>query len=57
MHRDEVIAIIRAAIEASVTPAGIVRIPVLSQSGEQVAIDIVDALQSAGFKVVRADEA
>jgi hypothetical protein len=53
MEREEVVAIIRSAVERNVTPAGAVRIPVLSESGEQVAIEIIDALESAGFRIVR----
>ena len=53
MDRDEVLAVIRTAIDADVTPAGTVRMPVLSESGEQVAIDVLDALESAGFAIIR----
>jgi len=53
MDREEVLSIIRSAVEASVTPAGAVRLPVLQEGGEQVAIDIVDALEGAGFTIVR----
>jgi hypothetical protein len=56
MNRDEVLAVIRTAIEADVTPAGIVRMPILSERGEQVAIDVLDALESAGFAIIRREE-
>jgi hypothetical protein len=56
MEREEALAIIRSAVEANVTPAGVVRIPVLSESGEQVAIEIVDALENAGFRIIRNEE-
>ena len=51
MDREQVLSIIRDAIEAKVTPAGLVRMPILSESAEQVAIDVVDALEAAGFKI------
>jgi hypothetical protein len=56
MDREEVISIIRDAVEASVRRAGTIGIPVLSESGEQVAIDVVDALESAGFTIGRSEE-
>ena len=56
MNRDEVLVVIRTAVEADVTPAGTVRMPVLSESGEQVAIDVLDALESAGFAIIRREE-
>jgi hypothetical protein len=56
MDREEVIGIIRDAVEASVRRAGAIGIPVLSESGEQVAIEVVDALESAGFTIERSDE-
>lgn len=48
MDRDQVLAIVRNAIEANVTHAGLVRLPVLSEDIDQVAIDILDALETAG---------
>jgi|KBSSwiStaDraftv2_1062776.scaffolds.fasta_scaffold03694_9 hypothetical protein len=56
MNRDEVLVVIRTAIGADVTPAGTIRMPVLSESGEQVAIDVLDALESAGFAIIRREE-
>jgi hypothetical protein len=56
MNRDEVLAVIRTAIEADVTPAGIVRMPILSERGEQVAIDVLGALESPGFAIIRREE-
>jgi len=53
MDREEVLSIIRSAVETNITPAGSVRLPVLTESGEQMAIDIVDALEDAGFTIVR----
>ena len=53
MDREEVLSIIRSAVEANITPAGSVRLPIIMESGEQVAIDIVDALEGAGFTIVR----
>jgi isopropylmalate/homocitrate/citramalate synthase len=53
MDREQVLAIIRDAIEAAVTHAGLVRMPVLSESPEQVAIDVVDALENAGFAITK----
>jgi hypothetical protein len=54
--RGDVLAIIDAAINASVAPAGALRLPVLSESSEQIAIDIVDALESAGFTIAKVNE-
>jgi hypothetical protein len=56
VERDEIVAVIRQTVEASVTRAGVAGIPVLSESGEQVAIDVVDALENAGFTIARTDE-
>jgi hypothetical protein len=56
MDREEVIGIIREAVEASVRRAGAFGIPVLSESGEQVAIDVIDALEGAGFTIERSVE-
>ena len=56
MPSEEVISIIREAIEQSVRPAGMVRIPVLSDSGDQVARDIADALESAGFEIIKRND-
>jgi hypothetical protein len=55
-NREEVLAVISAAINADVVPAGVIRLPVLSESGDQIAIDIVDALESAGFTITKVEE-
>lgn len=55
MDREQVLGIIREAIEANVTAAGIVRMPILSESAEQTAIDVVDALEAAGFTISKAE--
>ena len=55
MDRERVLAIISGAIEANVTRAGVVRVPVLSESAAQTAIDVVDALEAAGFAIRRAE--
>jgi hypothetical protein len=56
MEREEIVSIIRDAVEASVKRAGAIGIPVLSEGGEQVAIEVVDALESAGFTIKRTEE-
>jgi hypothetical protein len=56
VDRELILAIIRDAIEANVNPAGMLRVPVLSESVEQVAIDVVDALEGAGFAIAKTDE-
>jgi hypothetical protein len=54
--REEVLAVIGEAINSGVVPAGAIRLPVLSESGDQIAIDIVDALESAGFTITKVEE-
>jgi hypothetical protein len=56
MPSEDIISIIREAIEQSVKPAGIVRMPILSESGDQVARDIADALENAGFEIMKRND-
>ncbi|HEY1604190.1 MAG TPA: hypothetical protein VGF77_01170 [Allosphingosinicella sp.] len=55
MSSYDAVSVIEAAIAASVVPAGIARLRVLSDSDEQVALTIVDALETAGYRIVRAE--
>ena len=56
MDREEMLAIIRDAVEANVKHAGMISMPILPETSDQVAIDIVDALENAGFIIVRTGE-
>ncbi|MEO6199219.1 MAG: hypothetical protein ABIO68_04705 [Sphingomicrobium sp.] len=56
MASEEVVSIIRECIEQNITPAGLFRVPVISETGDQVARDISDALERAGYEIVMRNE-
>ncbi len=56
MASEDVTSVIAAAIASAVAqPLGSMRF--LPQSDEALALAVVDALEQAGFRIVRADEA
>ena len=56
MDRDRLAAAIAAALEADVTHAGLARFPVLSESVDQVARDVIAAIENAGYLIIQPDE-
>ena len=51
---EAIVRIITEAIAEQMARPGLIRMNVLPQSEEQLALDIIDALESAGFKIVLA---
>jgi hypothetical protein len=52
-----IVRVITDAIAEQIARPGLVRMNVLPQSEEQLALDIIDALQGAGFTIVAATDA
>ena len=56
MSRQDVVAIIERTIREAVIKAGSFGVRTLPESNEQVALDVVDALEAAGYEIVHREK-